>query len=156
MTTPDPFDTPKPSNFEDVKDFHEKMGLPISREPTLLDPNVMYGRVEMMLEEIGEMMKAFRTRGSCAKSHATAEVADAIIDLIYFALGTAVMMGIPWDVCWRYVQEANMSKEPVLDEADSKRHNVLDVKKPDGFIDPVRKISWLLLNLMPPEITDDD
>jgi predicted HAD superfamily Cof-like phosphohydrolase len=132
------------SHFQDVYFFHKKMRLPAPDFPTLLDPNTMFGRVEMMLEEIKELMEAFRTRDVVPKHEAIAEITDALIDLVYFALGTGVLMGVPWDMCWRFVQEANMQKELVGNPAESKRHNVLDVKKPVGWVDPRFKIADLL------------
>ena len=35
---------------------------------------------------------------------------DALIDLTYVAMGTAYMMGLPWQDLWDEVQRANMSK----------------------------------------------
>ena len=139
------------TNFQDVFLFHKKMGLPTPDFPTLLEPDVMFGRVEMLLEEIKEAMEAYRTRSSTPDHQAIAEVVDALIDLVYFALGAAVMMGIPWDMCWSYVQDANMMKELVTNAGESKRHNVLDVKKPDDWVDPRQKIAALIDTLLEDE-----
>jgi hypothetical protein len=124
------------------------MGLPAPLCPTLLDPDAMFGRVEMMLEEIKELMEAYRTRRVLSRPDAIAEITDALIDLVYFALGAAVMMGIPWDQCWDIVQEANMQKELVGNPSESKRHNVLDVKKPVGWVDPRFEIAVVLTKIL--------
>ena len=136
------------TNFQDVFLFHKKMALPAPDFPTLLEPDVMFGRVEMMLEEIKEAMEAYRTRASTPEHQAIAEVTDALIDLVYFALGAVVMMGVPWNMCWDYVQDANMQKELVLSAQESKRHNVLDVKKPEDWVDPRHKIAALIEMLL--------
>ncbi len=39
------------------------------------------------------------------------KIADALVDLVYVALGTAHMHALPWQKLWDDVQRANMSKE---------------------------------------------
>lgn len=56
-----------------------------------------------MLEEINEFLDA-------VKEQDIVEQADAMIDTIYFALGTLVEMGVQPDILFKIVQHANMSK----------------------------------------------
>ncbi len=67
------------------------------------------------------------------------EQADAMIDLIYFALGTMVEMGLEADELFDIVQSANMAKlfpdgKPHYNPKDGK------VIKPEGWEDPAPKI----------------
>jgi predicted HAD superfamily Cof-like phosphohydrolase len=67
------------------------------------------------------------------------EQADAMIDLIYFALGTLVEMGLEADELFEIVQQANMAKlwpdgKPHYNPKDGK------VIKPEGWEDPAPKI----------------
>lgn len=131
------------TNFDDVVAFQLKYGLPVATYPTQLPYDQMLGRMEMMHEELVEMSRAYRT-GKPGDVMAVAKVADALIDLVYFALGTAAMMGIPWEVCWDMVQRANMQKIRCNTPDESKRDNVLDVRKPEDWVDPVVYIAQVL------------
>ena len=67
------------------------------------------------------------------------EQADAMIDLMYFALGTMVEMGLEADELFAIVQQANMAKlwpdgKPHYNPKDGK------VIKPEGWEDPAPKI----------------
>src|SRR3546814_5926129 len=61
-----------------------------------------------------------------------AQQADALVDLVYVALGTAVMLGLPWDWLWNDVQRANMAKVRGM----TKRGHAVDVTKPPGWQGP--------------------
>ena len=127
------------SNYGDVINFQDKFELGIGQVPMLLPSDIFYGRIEMMFEELKEMMKAYRDRQFVnPPGHISdiANVGDALIDLVYFAMGTATMMGLPWQEMWDEVQRANMSKERVTSKEQSKRLNVIDVYKPEGWTPP--------------------
>ena len=70
-----------------------------------------------------------------------------MIDLIYFALGTLVEMGVEPEELFNVVQQANMSK---LWEDGKPRYNKKDGKviKPDNWEDPKPKIKALIDNLI--------
>jgi predicted HAD superfamily Cof-like phosphohydrolase len=127
------------TNFADVFQFHTKFGLPYPVKPQLLEQDVMEFRHKFMEEELDEMTSAYMAGD-------LAGVADALIDLVYVAMGTAVMMGLPWQLLWDEVQRANMSKmraESVQDSlAGTGRGHILDVVKPVDFVPP--KIAELL------------
>jgi predicted HAD superfamily Cof-like phosphohydrolase len=122
------------SYFADVGAFHKKFGLPGRHEklaPHLLIPDVEEFRVGHMSEELREYVDACEA-GDLAKA------ADALVDLIYVALGTAQMMHVPFDECWGEVQRANMAKVRATsaDDPRSKRAHRFDVVKPEGWKPP--------------------
>lgn len=113
----------------DVENFHDKFGLPMPERPTLLGPRTADFRTRCLLEEVEE----FRVACESGDMHGAA---DALVDLVYFAHGTAVMMGLPWGDLWDEVQRANMSKVRAASAAESKRGSGLDVVKPNGWTPP--------------------
>lgn len=114
--------------WEAVRDFHEKFDHPVADTPKFMDQERAQKRYKWMLEEIDEFLEA----------DDITEQADAMIDTIYFALGTLVEMGIQPDPLFEIVQHANMSK---LWE-DGKPHYNKDGKtiKPAGWEDPHNKL----------------
>ena len=146
------------SNFEKVAEFQHKFGLPVGTEPTEIpaegllpeegrhvaisirqveafikarrtEDDQMWGRVQMMLEELRELAEAI-TIGDLEMA------ADSLVDLDYFLLGTAVMMGLPYDALFAEVHRANMDKVRVESATEGKRLNKLDCKKPEGWQPP--------------------
>ena len=121
------------SYFDDVGQFNGKFGLPhvLDGAPQLLDDDVRDFRVAFLLEEVTEYIEA-------CKEQNLEKAADALVDLVYVALGTAHMMRVPFDECWREVQRANMAKERARDAGDerSSRKHALDVVKPAGWKPP--------------------
>lgn len=115
---------------EDIAAFHRRFALPGPDAPALL-PNeeLTTFRVGFMKEELQEFEDA-HAAGDLA------EAADALIDLVYVAMGTAYMMGLPWDELWNDVQRANMTKVRALVASDSKRGTTYDVVKPPGWVPP--------------------
>lgn len=114
--------------WEAVKEFQIKFGHPVSEEPTMLDKERAQKRYNWMLEEINEFIEADEI----------VEQADAMIDVIYFALGTLVEMGIKPDTLFDIVQSANMAKL----WPDGKPHYNHEGKtiKPQTWEDPHTKL----------------
>lgn len=119
------------SNYGDVHLFHRKFGLPHPKVPTFLEEDVRNFRYDFMREELHEFDNA------CVCGN-LADAADALIDLVYVAMGTGVMMGLPWQALWDEVQRANITKVKALSADDplSTRHHRLDVVKPPGWRSP--------------------
>lgn len=112
--------------LEDVRAFHNKFGfLDSGRFPSMVTKRKLRERAECLQEELDEFKKAI-------ESQDFAEQADALIDLVYFAKGTAVIMGLPWEDLWDDVQRANFSKERGI----TKRGHAFDVIKPEGWQKP--------------------
>lgn len=117
------------SNFQDIAEFHGKFGLEGSKTPKLLDPATMVFRLNFLTEELNEIHKGHAEQD-------IAQIADGLIDLVYVAMGTAHMMGLPWQALWDEVQSANMRKVRTTDPSQSKRGSSLDVVKPEGWVGP--------------------
>lgn len=120
-----------------VKLFHEKFGHPFADLPTFLEKERAKNRSKWIMEEVAEFLIAKDIY----------EQADAMIDLIYFALGTLVEMGIKPDGLFEIVQNANMSKlgadgKPIYNKKDGK------IIKPENWEDPTSEIKSLINNLI--------
>ncbi len=113
------------SNFHDVIDFHNKYGLVYTGKVRPLDKSTQAYRIHFLKEFI-----------QSANLDDTVGMADALIDIVYVAMGTAYMMGLPWQKLWDEVQRTNMNKIRATDANQSKRKNLLDVIKPEGWEPP--------------------
>lgn len=118
--------------FEQVRKMHEVFGYPTKKTPTQMEIERAQCRYNWMIEECNEFITAVEEKD-------IVEQADAMIDLIYFALGTLVEMGIEPDNLFSIVQDANMSKV----WPDGKVHNRADGKtiKPPTWEDPHGKLA---------------
>ena len=115
-------------NWEQVKQFHLSFGHPAKDKPTFMDADRAKKRYCWMLEEIDEFLEADEI----------VEQADAMIDLIYFALGTLVEMGVKPDELFDIVHGANMSK---LWEDGKPHYNEMGkTVKPSTWEDPHEKL----------------
>jgi Phosphoribosyl-ATP pyrophosphohydrolase len=65
-----------------------------------------------------------------------AKMFDSLIDLVYVAHGTAHLFGFPWEVGWKMVQDANMTKVRAERADQSERGGTWDVIKPPDFQPP--------------------
>lgn len=124
------------SDFDDVGLFHSKFGLPFVDTPQNIagprevDEELMRFRIKFMREELQEFEDAYATGDE-------AGMFDALLDLVYVAMGTAHLRGYPWKSGWDEVQRANMTKERAApDGSNSKRGSSWDVVKPDGWTPP--------------------
>lgn len=120
-----------PDVFQDVAAFQAKFGIVRLLKPGFLPDSQMHFRTKFLEEELDEFIEAWGALD-------LAKAADALVDLVYVAVGTAVMMGVPFDDCWRAVQEANMKKERATSDRDprSKRAHDQDIVKPEGWQPP--------------------
>lgn len=144
------------SNFDDVGEFHERFGLDNTTYhqigPREVPPDVLEFRINFMLEELQEFVEAV---GGYLQTHHElngppkikavipgdnkvyhADSFDALLDLVYVAMGTAHLMGYPWKLGWRLVQRANLLKQRTPSAKESKRGHRLDVVKPAGWTPP--------------------
>lgn len=117
------------TNFSDVLAFHEKFGVPRATSPSFLNDDTLSFRSKFLQEELDEFMLA-HLKGDMHNC------LDSLIDLVYVAMGTADMMGLPWQPGWKRVQAANMAKVRATAEEQSKRGTTLDVVKPAGWEGP--------------------
>jgi predicted HAD superfamily Cof-like phosphohydrolase len=133
------------TNFNDVGHFHEKFGLDNvthhGAHPRSTPPGLMHLKISHLQEELNEFIKA-----RIANDHAG--MVDALVDLVYVAMGTAHVLGYPWQEVWADVHSANMTKvRAAEDGSDSKRLSGFDVVKPPDFVPPdpaaiLRRHGW--------------
>ena len=139
----------------DVAAFHEKFDLPLQRPVVgMLPPDLADFRYNFMREELEEyseagdeltLMKAIsrlgeffdRQKGQEEYTSLLEKQLDALVDLVYVAIGTALFHGFDFRSAWRRVQAANMAKvRAQKDGSDSKRGSSFDVVKPKGWQPP--------------------
>lgn len=116
--------------LKDIRDFHQKFGLGYSGTPRHLSTEEAEFRSQFHFEEAGEFLEGVVELDK-------AKQLDALVDLVYVALGTAYRMGLPFDKAWDRVHAANMSKQMAANSSESKRGFHLDVVKPEGWAPPV-------------------
>lgn len=116
----------KASNYSDVRAFQLKFGQLVGDKPRHLTKRKLLERIAQMQEELDEFKDAVETDDIAGQ-------ADALVDLVYFALGTANHMGLPWQALWDDVQRANMSK---VAGVKPERGFLVDCIKPDGWVGP--------------------
>lgn len=121
--------------WEEVKLFHEKFNHPVSIYPRKMEKKRAKKRYAWMLEEINEFLEAV-DEGDIV------EQADAMIDVIYFALGTLVEMGIKPDKLFDIVQYANMSK--LWEDGKPHYNENGKVIKPTTWVDPHEKLKEVI------------
>lgn len=87
-------------------------------------------RLKALQEELDELAEAYALRD-------LPKISDALVDLVIFALGTAVLHDLPWNDLFDEVMRANNNKTP---GNPGKNRNVLngpvDLIKPDGWKPP--------------------
>lgn len=116
--------------FADVLDFQASIrGMLPPATPTIPSRSLVKEQAAQLLEEVDEIETA-----SIAGS--VEDYADGLVDLIYFALGMAVMAGVPLNQVWEAVHAKNMEK--VSGPSQRSGHDAL---KPMGWTPPDH--SWL-------------
>ena len=120
--------------LKDVETFQRDItGVEPAASPTLVSEEYVVARGNFMSEEVTEFMDA-------AMEGDIVGVADALTDMIYVAVGTALTMGIPLDKVWDVVHAANMKKV----KGTTKRGIANDAVKPEGWVGPERAIAAIL------------
>lgn len=113
------------ARIKNVTEFHRKFGHLSNDKPVHLTRRKLRERIEFLEEELEEFRRAVEAQD-------LAEQADALVDFVYVAMGTADMLGLPWDELWADVHRANMAKERGV----GKRGHLVDMIKPEGWIPP--------------------
>ena len=98
--------------IEQVKEFHKVFEHPIGNTPKSLSVKRGLERHDYLKEELQEFKDA-------VESQDLVEQADACIDIIYFALGTLVELGLAdkYEDLFDNIQASNMSKVSLLMES---------------------------------------
>lgn len=110
-----------------VTAFHRAFDHPVAEKPTPLDPETRALRLALIEEELDELSNALYNED-------LVETADALGDLIYVVVGTAVASGIPLTPVLDEIQASNMSK--VNSDGTVSYHENGKVRKPDTWTAP--------------------
>lgn len=113
--------------IKDVFKFNKEIiGIQQPQKPTILEKERLLFALTAMYEELNEFTV------SCNQNN-VGDALDAIIDLIYFAIGRAYEMGITEEqfmACWNIVQSKNMQKK----KGTKNRGTDIDTAKPEGWV----------------------
>jgi len=115
--------------ISDIDDFHQKFGFTkrvIGEKPDLA---LLQFRLKFLCEELFEMQ-------TDARKNDLAGVLDALVDLVYVAVGSAWLLNLDFEGAWKLVHAANMAKVRATSDTVSKRGTTLDVVKPAGWTAP--------------------
>lgn len=125
----------------DVAAFHRATDTPIAEVPSIPSDERVKLRLDLISEEFFELLDSLGWAQYGAdfmpdpNGHRNiVATADALADLVYVIIGTALEFGIPLDEVWAEVQRANLAKIG----ADGKVHKRADGKvlKPEGWMPP--------------------
>ena len=111
--------------YERVKAFHNKYGMAYEGKPRMLPQELSDFRTHFLIEEVEEYVNA----------ETIEDKFDALLDLVYVALGTAELHGITNKMFYQgfnEVHSANMKKI----KGKSERSDKFDVIKPEGWKAP--------------------
>lgn len=119
-------------NYDDVKKMYEKFGFVADGivPPHLVGSEVATFRLEALQEELDELAEGYAENN-------LPKIADSLVDLVVFALGTAALHHLPWEDLFDEVMRANTSK--VAQVTDIKKRNgagSIDLIKPAGWKSP--------------------
>lgn len=140
----------------DVYAFHVKNNIHYAGKPRALDFELLQFRLKFMREELGEFEahgdQAWNELDKLTRSpeyavgdfafdnanfvHELAAMADALADLVYVALGTAHLMGLPFRTVWERVHAANMLKQSKSTAHTAEERIKLKMIKPPGWEPP--------------------
>jgi predicted HAD superfamily Cof-like phosphohydrolase len=115
--------------ISDIDDFHKKFGFEPRKIGKKPDVSLLQFRLKFLCEELLEMQVD-------AQKNDLEGVLDALVDLVYVAIGTAWLLNLDFDKAWSMVHQANMKKVRADKENQGKRGSILDVVKPEGWKKP--------------------
>lgn len=112
------------SFIDDISSFHSKYGFYDQQ----LDKRLLEFRLALLKEEMDELEKAII-------DNSPEDTVDALIDLLYVALGTLDLARVDTQKAWDAVHQANMAKlrgtKPGREASGG-----FDVYKPNGWVAP--------------------
>lgn len=132
-----------PTNYDRVRLMYERFGM-LTRADAFQPPRALTS--EEMMFRINALSEELRELSGAHLSGDLPGVADALVDLVVFALGTAAMMRLPWDELFNEVQRANNAK--VVGPSTKERGpGHVDLIKPEGWTPPdiagtLRRHGW--------------
>lgn len=117
--------------IENINSLNEKFNINAdvkSLPPELKDQYLAF-RINFLIEELQELQLAHAEKDS-------ENIVDALIDIIYIALGTLNTFEIDTQKAWDRVHFANMLKEKGKKEGRKNNLNFPDLKKPKDWRGP--------------------
>jgi predicted HAD superfamily Cof-like phosphohydrolase len=115
--------------LKDIDNFHKKYGFEKNEKIDIPNNNELINfRTAFLMEELAEYTNAITKKDA-------AGALDALVDIVYIALGTAWLFNLPFEKAWNEVQKANMSKIRAKDKT-GKRGTKFDVIKPKDWKAP--------------------
>ena len=114
---------------EMVREFHQAFDHPAATQPGMLEAQRVRNRASWLQEEVDEFIR----------STSLEEQVDAIIDLIYFALGTMVELGVDATPVFHLVHRANMTK--LWPDGKPRLRGDGKVQKPATWRDPAELVA---------------
>lgn len=119
----------------DIREFHQKFGIPSHSQPNGLVGEMATFRKNRLREELDEYAEALDEMDA-------EKQLDALVDLVYIAVGTAYISGFRFAEAWDRVHSANMEKVRAEKPEQSKHNTAFDIIKPEGWTAPtLRDIS---------------
>jgi predicted HAD superfamily Cof-like phosphohydrolase len=115
-----------------IEEFYAAMSEDIPNEPTELSSETVNARCKWLHDEVDELGAA---------EDLISQI-DAVCDILYFAVGTFVMMGVRPGLVFREVHAANMRKIP--DSGLAPKHKDGKFKKPQDWEGPEEALRQLL------------
>jgi len=120
-----------------VKEFHEKMELAIDQP---YSKELMDFRLRLLFEEIQELASAafdIETNEHTEERHVMMQdLLKEMCDVVYVIKGMAVSFGMDFDKAFELVHKSNMSKLPLIKDANGKVQKGLNYEPPvlEGLI----------------------
>jgi len=115
--------------LKDIDNFHKKYGFEKNEKIDIPNNSELINfRTAFLMEELAEYTNAITKKDA-------AGALDALVDIVYIALGTAWLFNLPFEKAWNEVQKANMSKIRAEDKT-GKRGTKFDVVKPKDWKAP--------------------
>jgi len=115
--------------LKDIDNFHKKYGFEKNEKIDIPNNSELINfRTAFLMEELAEYTNAITKKDA-------AGALDALVDIVYIALGTAWLFNLPFEKAWTEVQKANMNKIRAKDKT-GKRGTKFDVVKPKDWKAP--------------------
>jgi len=120
-----------------VKEFHEKMELAIDQP---YSKELMDFRLRLLFEEIQELASAALDIETASPTGARLVMMQDLLkemcDVVYVIKGMAVSFGMDFDKAFELVHKSNMSKLPLIKDANGKVQKGLNYEPPilEGLI----------------------
>ena len=120
-----------------VREFHEKMELAIDKP---YSKELMEFRLKLIFEEIQELAEValdLETNLDVEERHVMMQdLLKEMCDVVYVIKGMAVSFGMDFDKAFKLVHKSNMSKLPLIKDANGKVQKGLNYEPPvlEGLI----------------------